>query len=156
MGMPKSTIKQEVNAKPSIFLHYLIIITVFLGLSLTTHALPQGGVVTDGQATITSGPSHTQINQSSNSAVYNWQSFNIDTNESTHFQQPGASSTAINRINGANGASKIFGKLTSIALWLMAELVIIKNMSNRKIISVIEAILNSALTLFFRLNSIVI
>jgi Na+-transporting NADH:ubiquinone oxidoreductase subunit NqrB len=46
------------------------------------------------------------------------------------------------------------GNFTSMALWLIAELVIIKNINSRKIMSVIEAMLNSAFTLFFLFNSI--
>ncbi len=78
------------------------------------YALPQGGVVTDGQATIsTPNPNYMQIDQHSNSAVINWQSFNIGAQEHTHFEQPSVNSIAINRVNAANGSSAIFGKLTS-------------------------------------------
>lgn len=79
-----------------------------------SHSLPQGGVVADGQATIsTPNPNYMQIDQHSNAAVINWQSFNIGSQEHTHFQQPSINSIAINRVNAANGSSAIFGKLTS-------------------------------------------
>ena len=55
-----------------------------------------------------------------------------------------------NRANlGNNYQVVVFAGLAAIVV-----LVIIKNINNRKIISVIEAILNSALTLFLLFNSI--
>src|SRR3990167_6117558 len=66
-----------------------------------------GQVVID-QAT----PNTTTINQSSQKAIINWQSFNIAAPETTHFQQP-AGGVALNRINPAQGASQIYGRLTA-------------------------------------------
>ena len=74
---------------------------------------PQGGQVSQGSATITQQPGYTHIQQSSDRAVINWQSFNIKANEHTHFQQPSSSSATLNRINAANGASQIFGRLSA-------------------------------------------
>lgn len=94
--------------------------SIILGLGLFTslsffniNALPQGGSVASGQATIESSPGYMQINQQSNQAVIDWQSFNIGASEHTHFNQPSASSLTINRVNAANGSSAIFGKLTA-------------------------------------------
>ncbi|MBV8802155.1 MAG: filamentous hemagglutinin N-terminal domain-containing protein, partial [Gammaproteobacteria bacterium] len=82
----------------------------FVGFSALAN--PIGGQVTQGQATITSSGSHTQIDQSSNQAVINWHSFNIGKQESTHFQQPHGG-VALNRIDPAQGFSAIYGKLTA-------------------------------------------
>jgi filamentous hemagglutinin family protein len=77
------------------------------------YANPTGGVVTAGDATISQTATTTQINQSSDKAIINWNSFNIGANEATHFQQPNANSITLNRINPDQGASQIFGQLTS-------------------------------------------
>lgn len=67
----------------------------------------------DGQAGIVTDNSYMQINQSTNSALINWQTFNIGSSEHVHFNQPGVNSLTINRINPANGASGIYGTLTA-------------------------------------------
>jgi filamentous hemagglutinin len=66
--------------------------------------------VTSGAATyVTSGNSMT-INQSTDRAVLNWQSFNISTDGKVTFKQPDSNSIALNRIYDAN-ATQIFGSL---------------------------------------------
>jgi filamentous hemagglutinin family protein len=89
------------------------VILIYILNSYWVFGLPQGGAVIDGQATIESNNNYMQINQSSNSAILNWQSFNIGAGEHTHFQQPSSSAITINRINGANGSSTISGTLTA-------------------------------------------
>src|SRR5262245_31667291 len=83
------------------------LLSFFLSFLLTsaTIANPEGGVVTQGTATIQSGPT-TTINQTSQRAVINWQSFNIGAQEATHFNQP-AGGIALNRISPTQGASQI-------------------------------------------------
>ena len=76
------------------------------------YANPQNGVVIAGGATINQSPGLTQINQSTDKAIINWQGFSIDTNEHTHFQQPSSSSITLNRVTG-NQASRIMGKLSA-------------------------------------------
>ena len=76
------------------------------------HANPQNGVVVAGQAAISQSPGYTQINQSSDKAIINWQGFSINANEQTHFQQPSSSSITLNRVTG-NQASQIMGKLSA-------------------------------------------
>src|SRR5579883_2843434 len=103
------------------------VITVFgalLGsifLSSAILANPQGGQVSGGSATISSPSANTvQINQSSDKAVIDWQSFNIAPNETTRFVQPSSSSIILNRINPANGASNILGMLKANGqVWLV-------------------------------------
>ena len=53
------------------------------------------------------------VNQSTSSAVINWNTFNIRANESVRFNQPGASSVALNRVTGGLGPSEIMGSLTA-------------------------------------------
>ncbi len=76
-------------------------------------ALPTGGVVNGGSATITqTSPSSLVVNQASNRAIIDWRSFNINNGESTHFNQPSASAVALNRIHDGN-PSQILGSLTA-------------------------------------------
>ena len=53
------------------------------------------------------------VNQSTSSAVINWNTFNIRANESVRFNQPSASSVALNRVVGGLGPSEIMGSLTA-------------------------------------------
>src|SRR3954454_4480018 len=83
------------------------------GLTQAT-AGPEGASVVGGAATIQGqgGPA-VIVNQSTSSAVINWNTFNIRANESVRFNQPGASSVALNRVVGGLGPSEIMGSLTA-------------------------------------------
>jgi filamentous hemagglutinin family protein len=60
------------------------------------------------------------INQSTDKAIINWQSFNIQNGQTTQFIQPGSSSITLNRINALNGPSTIFGALNANGqVWLI-------------------------------------
>lgn len=89
-------------------------LAVSVMLAFTGHALaqPAGGVVAAGAASISTGAGNTTINQSSQNAVINWQSFNIAAGQSVQFVQPGSSSVALNRVLGGNPSS-ILGSLTA-------------------------------------------
>lgn len=77
-------------------------------------ANPVLGNVAAGNVTFSNPNTNTlQINQSSNQAIINWQSFNIAPNQQTHFIQPSSSSIALNRISPTQGASQIYGQLTA-------------------------------------------
>jgi filamentous hemagglutinin family protein len=54
----------------------------------------------------------TQNGAGTNHSAINWQSFNVPGGSTTHFAQPGAASTSINRVLG-NNPSAIFGTLSS-------------------------------------------
>lgn len=83
-------------------------------LPFVAFANPQGGVVAGGNATITAPDTHTvNINQTTNKAIINWNSFNIRSNEATHFNQPSRNSITLNRVNPVNGVSSIYGTLTA-------------------------------------------
>ena len=72
--------------------------------------LPTGGQVAAGQAAITQIDSQMIINQASQSAIVNWQSFNVGSGAGVTFNQPDASSVALNRVTG-QGPSEIYGSL---------------------------------------------
>jgi filamentous hemagglutinin family protein len=86
-------------------------VSLSFGASSAAMAGPTGGVVVQGQGSI-STPSTTQtvINQSSQQLTLNWSSFNVGSNESVRFYQPSSSSVAFNRILGQS-ASQIFGQI---------------------------------------------
>jgi filamentous hemagglutinin family protein len=77
-----------------------------------SYANPVVDNVSAGDVSIQQTPGNTQVNQTSQSAVIEWQSFNIDAGEKTHFEQP-AGGIALNRISPHQGASQIYGQLTA-------------------------------------------
>jgi hypothetical protein len=68
--------------------------------------------VSSGNVSIQQAPNSTVVNQTSDKAIINWNSFNIGATETTHFQQP-AGGVALNRINPSQGVSQIYGRLTA-------------------------------------------
>jgi filamentous hemagglutinin family protein len=75
-------------------------------------ALPVGGAVSQGAATINTSGSQLTVNQTSANASITWSSFNIGSGATVTFNQPSASSVAWNNINDAN-PSQIFGSLNA-------------------------------------------
>jgi filamentous hemagglutinin family protein len=93
----------------------LVTMTAVAALMLAprpTLAGPTGGSVVAGSAGIQQSGNTTNINQSSNSAVINWQGFSIGKQETVNFNQPSASSTTLNRVIG-NETSVINGALNA-------------------------------------------
>lgn len=86
--------------------------SLWLAYAASASALPQGGEVTAGSASVTATPGKLTIVQGSPSAVLNWQSFSIGAGEAVQFVQPGASSVALNRVVGTD-PSTILGSLSS-------------------------------------------
>jgi len=76
-----------------------------------TDALPTGGVVAEGAATISSSGSRMDINQTTQRTAIDWQTFNIGSAAHVHFEQP-AGGVALNRVLDTN-ASQIYGRLTA-------------------------------------------
>jgi filamentous hemagglutinin family protein len=76
-------------------------------------ALPQGGQVTSGNVTI-GAPAGSSLNitQTTDKGIINWQSFNVGSGEKVNFQQPGATSSTLNRVVGSDPTS-IFGQITA-------------------------------------------
>ena len=81
-----------------------------LGFIQQAYAAPVGGAVVGGRATITQGAALTTIQQSSNRAIVNWQSFGIGAGETVRINAPGADSATLNRVVGSL-ASHIDGSL---------------------------------------------
>ncbi len=99
-----------------------VYIMIFCNLFwVAAYANPTGGVVSGGNATISTPNSTTlQVNQTTDKAIIDWQTFNIQQGETTRFVQPSASSISLNRVNAMNGASSIFGNLQANGqVWLI-------------------------------------
>ncbi|MEZ5666482.1 MAG: filamentous hemagglutinin N-terminal domain-containing protein [Alphaproteobacteria bacterium] len=84
------------------------------GAVLASPALagPEGGVVVEGEATITYGENSIVIQQNSDRVIIEWQSFDVGANESVNFIQPSELAAALNRVLSGE-ASVILGSLTA-------------------------------------------
>ena len=105
-GMPKS---------PAFRLTPLtaLIQATLLGLPAAALAGPEGGVVAAGTGTIARPDAQTtNIHQSSQNLILNWDSYNIRANETVNYRQPNANAQALNRIHSQN-PSHIHGRLNA-------------------------------------------
>ena len=113
--------KQFASSASRRFAAWLLCSTALtLLLPTIASANPQDGQVAAGTATITqTGSSTLNINQTSQKAIINWQSFNIGTGETTNFNQPNTSAITLNRVTGVDPSS-IMGNLTANGqVWLI-------------------------------------
>jgi len=81
-----------------------LVVSALVAGSTIAFASPTGGQVTTGLANISQSGSTTTINQSTNKASINWQSFNIAPSETVNFVQPSASSVTLNRVIGTSSS----------------------------------------------------
>src|ERR1700739_4293718 len=64
--------------------------------------LPNGATVTSGSATIPQpNPTTLNINQTTNQAIINWNTFSVGRGDTVNFNQPGSSSATLNRVTGS-------------------------------------------------------
>ncbi|MWJ28078.1 filamentous hemagglutinin N-terminal domain-containing protein [Halomonas sp. ZH2S] len=75
-------------------------------------ALPVGGEVSAGGATIGGDATAMEITQTTQNAAINWQAFDIASGEAVNFAQPNSSSVVLNRVLGSD-PSAIMGTLTA-------------------------------------------
>ncbi len=78
----------------------LIILGLVLHFPSALRANPSRGQVSAGSVAISTAPGTVTINQTSNAAIINWQSFSINPGELTKFVQPSATSAVLNRVLG--------------------------------------------------------
>ena len=90
----------------------ILVVSLMMAYGVDAHAQPLGGIVSAGSASITSTPSNMTINQTTQNAAINWQSFNISHGEAVNFVQPNTSSVALNRVLGTDSSS-IMGSLSA-------------------------------------------
>jgi len=87
------------------------IILILILTAGTIFAAPSGGNVVAGDANIIHNGNNTTINQGSDKAIINWDSFGINKGESVHFNQLNANSIILNRVIGSH-VSNINGQMT--------------------------------------------
>lgn len=91
-------------------LKYSILVLVFqIAFYSSVFAAPLNGIVANGDVTFSDG--NTVINQNSDKAIVNWDSFNINTGETVTFNQNSSSSIILNRISG--GQTNILGNINA-------------------------------------------
>ena len=80
-----------------------VLALLLAGLASWVRALPVGGTVVAGSATITQ-PTSTflSVNQSSQQAAINWATFNVGAGESVRFNQPSSSAVTLNTVLGGS------------------------------------------------------
>ena len=81
----------------------------FISITIV-HSAPLGGQIVGGSGGINQSGLQTTAHQNSSALALEWQSFNINNNETVKFIQPNKNAIVLNRILG-NSASQIFGKL---------------------------------------------
>ncbi len=74
--------------------------------------LPTGGQVVAGKAAIAQSGSVLNVNQSSQRAAIDWQSFNVGAAAQVNFKQPSSVSVTLNRVLD-NNPTQIFGRITA-------------------------------------------
>lgn len=96
----------------------LAILCSAIGVASPTFANPVGPVVAAGTATINQSGNALTVT-SSNGAIVNWNTFSIPAGSTTHFVQPAASSSVLNRV--LSNPSAIYGRLSSNGrIWLVS------------------------------------
>jgi filamentous hemagglutinin family protein len=89
----------------------LAVLSLFAVSISYAQSLPTGGVVTAGSASISSPNSNTlNIDQNSQRAVINWNTFDIGSNNTVRFNQPNSQAAALNIVSGGQ-MSNIQGAL---------------------------------------------
>ncbi len=100
----------------SLTLQILVLVTLLPGISMfpvPLQANPSGAAVVAGGVTFDGlGTSLLNVNQGTNSAIVDWQSFSIQHGEVTNFNMPSVNSVILNRVVTGN-PSAIYGALNS-------------------------------------------
>ncbi len=89
---------------------FIAIFSAVALLSVAAQAEPRGGDVVAGEATWQNLGRKFIVNQTSNRAIINWQSFGIDADQAVRFRAPSARSAILNRVTGGD-LSRLDGKL---------------------------------------------
>ena len=87
-------------------------LTVATSGAAAQSALPTGGSVASGAASIGRAGSSMTVTQSSQRAIVNWGDFSIGQGASVNFAQPNANSAILNRVTGST-SSTIAGAITA-------------------------------------------
>ncbi len=95
--------------------HAVLTATALLPLAVASAlAGPNGANVVGGAATVQGqGTANVVVNQTSQNAIINWQTFNIGSGETTKILMPNSNSAQLDRVTGGLGPSQILGTLSS-------------------------------------------
>ena len=112
-GAPSSSSARSVEAEPMRMRTLLLTTTALLPIVLSSAvAGPEGGTVVGGAATISGqGSAHVIVNQSSQNAIVNWNTFNVGVGEARSSNSRTPSSAILNRVTGGLGPSQILGSI---------------------------------------------
>ena len=91
----------------------LLLPASFVSAAYGQAVLPNDGMIASGAATISASHGSVIINQSSERAVINWDSFSVGQGQSVVFNHPGIESATLNRVTGM-ATSVIAGQITSV------------------------------------------
>jgi filamentous hemagglutinin family protein len=96
-----------------------LVVSALIGSASLAIASPSGASVTSGSATVAQSGVTTTINQATQKASINWNSFNVAKNESVVFNQPNTSAITLNRVVG-NEKSIIDGSIKANGqVWIL-------------------------------------
>ena len=106
----------------SLFLGVMTL-TPFAAFAIDDNALPVGGVVTSGAATLDyDAENKLHVYQDSDRAIIDWDSFNIGKNSTTQFHQNSSNSIAVNRINAENtNPTQILGSIKANGIVMILD-----------------------------------
>lgn len=91
--------------------YYTAVILVFL-FNIPVYAAPNGANVVHGNVNISQSGSNTIINQNTDKAIINWNSFDVNKGESVLFNQNSSSSIILNRVTSGL-PTNIFGNISA-------------------------------------------
>src|SRR5271157_2708568 len=86
--------------------------SILASLPVPSSAAPLGPSYDHSQVSITQSNGQTVVDQSTNRAIINWQSFDLAGNESIQFSQPGPQAATLNRVT-AGSESVIAGRISA-------------------------------------------
>ncbi|EQB39620.1 hypothetical protein M947_06400 [Sulfurimonas hongkongensis] len=90
-----------------------LVISTLVGVVTLSFAAPNGESVVSGGIVVDRDIANTtNINQSSNRGIINWQSFDVKTNERVNFNMPDTTSSTLNRVLSSS-PTKIYGQINS-------------------------------------------
>ncbi|MFQ6759600.1 MAG: filamentous hemagglutinin N-terminal domain-containing protein [Deltaproteobacteria bacterium] len=106
-GAPARVATHTPSKRTGGLLRHLALALAFPACAL---ALPDGGQISAGSGNIGQNGTTLTVTQTSPKLAINWQGFNIGQSETVHFNQPGSSAIALNRVLG-QAPSQILGNL---------------------------------------------
>jgi filamentous hemagglutinin family protein len=111
-GGKKTSLCKRAKGAAKYFCLKIMAFSLMMAFGTNAVALPVGGVVAEGGASISSTAGSTTITQSSQNVAINWLSFSIGQGEAVQFVQPNSDSVALNRVLGPDPSS-ILGSMTA-------------------------------------------